>query len=260
MIDFEPVEIFLKDRHEYLFKFSSLLNMYSKRFGIGIQRETINNWENADFLLKVKKSYEFLRLNFYKIVKDFYNKTGFSFIEFPFIPFVGLGVVNEWVDIYKNKISTIFPLENINSVKSLISLIYKNYAFGYFLNINESSNKVSFYNNLRSLMLYGFSNYISRLCSNYSVLVPIWLSQRSIYKIWLSDIEMNLVYYLKKFISEIRDSSLGQFLNWFVVSRRGQYIGYKVFEFFGTKLVSISLEIFEFKVLEFYGYLRQSNN
>lgn len=260
MIDFEPIEVFLRDRHEYLFKFSSILNMYSRRFGVKIQRETIVKWEDADFLLKVKRSYEFLKLNFCKITKDFYIKTGLSSIEFPFIPFIGLGITNEWADVYKNKVSIIFPLENINSIKSLISLIYKNYAFGYFLNVNESLNKADFYNNLRNLMLYGFSNYISRLCLDYSVLIPIWLSERSIYKIWLSDMEMNLAYYTRRFISEIRDSSMGQFLNWFIVSRRGQYIGYKVFEFFGTKLINIDLEIFEFKVLEFYGYLTQSNN
>jgi len=255
MIDFELIETFLNSRSDYLFKFSNVFNMYKRRFKVVLKREDLLNWEDEEFLFRVRRTYEFLKLNFFELIKNFYNKTNLEFIEFPIIPFVGLGYTNEWVDFYKNQIVSFLPVENINSIKNLISLVYKNYAFGYIMNINSEIFNALFYNNLRNLIAYGFSNYVSKICTNYSILVPIWLSQRSIYKIWLLDLNENLRYYTKKFLDEIDNNSFGEFSEWFLISRRGQYIAYEFFEFSNNNLkefIKLDIEVYRFKFLEFY--------
>ncbi|MEO0143718.1 MAG: hypothetical protein ABIL49_03945 [candidate division WOR-3 bacterium] len=256
MIDFEPIETFLNSREIYLIKFSRILNMYKEKFRREVQREDIRNWEEQEFLTKIRKSYNFLKLNFRNLIENFYRRTNFEVINFQFIPFVGLGVVSEWVDVYKNQICSFIPLESIKNVKSLIVLVYKTYAIGYILNINTEIFKLNFYNNFRNLLTYGFGNYIATICSNYNVLIPIWQSQRSIYKIWLKDLEKNLKYYSFKFLTEIEDSSFVQFQEWFLISRRGQYIGYKLFEYANLKsFLNLNIEIYKLKFYEFYEIL-----
>ncbi len=250
MIDFELIETFLKSRENYIIKFPRILNMYKERFRREINREDIMNWEDAKFLAKIKEYYIFLRLNFQEIVKNFYSKTGLEVFNFKFIPFVGLGVVNEWVDTYKNQICSFMPLENVKNIKSLIVLTYKVYALGYILNANEEIN-LDFYSNLRNLVIYGFGNFISTICLNYNVLIPIWQSQRSIHKIWLKDLERNLRNYSLRFLSEIEDSSFIQFHEWFITSRKGQYLGYKLFQNSDLKTtLKLSKKSFKLKFYE----------
>ncbi len=255
MIDFEMIETFLSNPQNYLFKFSYFFNIYKERFKKDIERENIKIWESEAFLVKIRGSYEFLKLNFYQLKKTFYTKTNLELIDFPFIPFVGFGVVSEWIDIYKNSIHSFLPLENINSLRNLIVMIYKTYSMGYILNRNTSLLELSFYNNLRNLIMYGFGNYVSKICTNNSILIPIFQNQRSIHKIFQVDTEKNLKYYLFRFLKEIDDSSLGQFFDWFIISKRGQYLGYKFFEFQSNNFknfLNVNFEIYKFKLLQFY--------
>lgn len=68
--------------------------------------------------------------------------------------------------------------------------------------------------------------------------------------------EKNLKYYLFRFLDEVEDSSLAQFSEWFLISKRGQYIGYKLFQFYSNDLrnfLDLDIEIYKFKLLEFYN-------
>jgi len=255
MLNFEAIETFLDSRSEYISKFSRILNMYKERFKVSLDRKTLIKWEDKNFLRRIRRNYEFLKINFYNLVKIFYEKTNLDIFEFQILPFVGLGYCNEWIEIYNNKIYNFLPLENISSMKSLIAIIYKNYAISYILSSNKNLLNTNFYNNLRNLILYGFGNFIVNICLNENPIISIWLSQRSIYKIWLFDLKKQLKYYSFRFLIELNDESFGQFSDWFLISRRGQYVGYEFFQFLKNefkKSINLNLELYRIKFLEFY--------